>query len=97
MGCLVQTEVAPWFHIADRRRVTNVAPLEVITHRGKPYPPLEVGNLGIYYLRIPDSDAVRQDPNSRFFEYDGQRFVEVTGAVREGKRPVRFFDNRPPG
>lgn len=97
MGCLVQTEVAPWLHVADRGRMRSVAPLETITHRGKPYPPLEVGNLAIFYLRIPDSDAVRQDADSRFFEFDGARFVEVTAAVREGRRAVRFYDNRPPG
>ncbi len=97
IGCLVQTEVAPWFHLADHRKLRDVAPLEVISSRGKPYPPLQVGNMAVYYLRIPDSDAVRQDPNSRFFEFDGRRFVEVTDAVREGRRPVRFLDNRPPG
>jgi hypothetical protein len=97
MGCLVQTEVAPWFHIAEHRKLGSVEPLEVITSRGRPYPPLQVGNLAIYYLRIPDSDAVRQDLSSRFFEFDGQRFVEVTEAVRDGRRPVRFYDNRPPG
>jgi Dolichyl-phosphate-mannose-protein mannosyltransferase len=97
MGCLVQTEVAPWFHLADHRKLQRVSPLEMITIRGKPYPPLQVGNMAVYYLRIPDSEAVRNDPDSRFFAYDGKRFVEVTGAVREGRRSVRFFDNRPPG
>ena len=58
---------------------------------------VQVGNLAVYYLRIPDSDAVRRDPGSRFFEFDGQRFVEVTDAVRDGRRQVRFYDNRPPG
>lgn len=96
-GCLVQTEVTPWFQVADNRKVRDVSPLEVIRSQGKPYEPLQVGNMSVYYLRIPDSDAVRQDPLATFLAYDGKRFTDVTAEVRSGARPVKFFDNRPPG
>jgi hypothetical protein len=97
IGCLVQTEAAPWFYIADPRKMRSVAPLEVIASGGQPYPPLRVCNMAVYFLRIPDGDAVRLDPGASFFEFDGKRFVEVTDSVRDGRRPVRFFDNRQPG
>lgn len=96
-GCLVQTEVTPWFQVADNRKVGDVAPLEVIKSQGKPYEPLQVGNMSVYYLRIPDTDAVRQDPRATFLAYDGTRFADVTVEVRSGARPVKFLDNRPPG
>lgn len=96
LGCFIQTDRAPWYHLlsADPARAGQ-APLETIDFRGKPYPPLAVGSLHYYYLRIPDTGAVRQDPTARFHAWDGHRFVDVTGEVRSGERPVRFIDNRP--
>jgi hypothetical protein len=96
VGCFVQAEAAPWFYLVDHRGhpKDEIAPLESVMFRGAPYPPVRVGNLSTYFLKIPDTDAVRRDPGSTFLSFDGREFRDVTREVREGVRVPRFRDNR---
>lgn len=97
MKCFIQAEHAPWYHLVDRTGLPPDAhrPLETIHIAGKPFPPLVLGNLAYYYLRIPSSDAVLDDPNATFFAYRDGRFVDVTADVRSRRLQPRFYDNRP--
>ena len=96
-SCFLQAEHAPWNHLVAQPRGGNVspAPLEVIRVAGKPFEPLQVANLTQYYLMIPPTDAVIDDPRASFFSYEGGRFVDVTSRVRERSLKVRFYDDRP--
>jgi hypothetical protein len=97
LACFLQAEHAPWYHlVADAHLpARGYEPLEIIRMGGKPFEPLRLGNLTYYYLRIPDSQAVRSDPNATFLAFAGGRFVDVTAEVRAGTRKPKFFDNRP--
>jgi len=96
--CFLLTEHAPWYNILQRDGLPPHAelPLETMTVAGKPFLPLHVGNLTYYFLRIPDSDRVRDDPAATFLSYEDGRFVDVTADVRARRRAVHFVDNRPP-
>lgn len=96
-SCFVQSEHAPWNHLVVQPPAGDVspAPLEVIRVNGKPFEPLRVANLTQYYLLIPASDAVVDDPRAMFFNYEGGRFVDATARVRDRSLKVRFYDDRP--
>ena len=97
LACFIQAEHAPWYHLVADGHLPARAyePLEIIAMGGKPFPPLRLGNLTYYYLRIPDSEAVRSDPNATFLAFENGRFRDVTAEVRAGTRKPKFFDNRP--
>jgi hypothetical protein len=96
-GCFIQSEHAPWYHlvVTAGHAPGSEEPLRTIVFGGKPYPPLPVANLTYFYLRIPDSPAVIDDPAATFYLLENGRFVDATARVRARTQPVRFFDNRP--
>jgi hypothetical protein len=98
VGCFIQGEHTPWYHLVTTRGLAPGAekPLEIMQFGGKPYPPLAVGNLAYYYLNVPDRPEVRDDPAATFYAWEGDKFVDVTDAVRSRRRAVKFFNNRPP-
>jgi Dolichyl-phosphate-mannose-protein mannosyltransferase len=97
VGCFIQSEHAPWYHLVRTAGLAPGAekPLESHTFHGKPYPPLAVANLSYYYLKLGDRPEIASDPNATFYALEAGRFVDVTSEVRSHKRTVRFFDNRP--
>ena len=97
VGCFIQGEHAPWYHLVANASLAPGAekPLEVIAFGGKPYAPLPLGNLTYFYLRIPDRPDVLDDPAATFYAYESGKFVDVTPEVRSRRRMVKFFDNRP--
>jgi hypothetical protein len=94
VSCFVQSEQTPWHHLLPSGSFSP-APLESITVAGRPFTPLHVGNLTVFYLRMPASSAVTQDPAALFFAWRGGRFVDVGDEVREGRMAATFFDHRP--
>ena len=94
--CFMQSEHAPWNHLLVRREGAepSPAPLQPMRVAGAPYPPLRVANLTQFYLRVPEGDALIDEPRSRFFAFRDGRFVEVTADVRARRLPVRFQDER---
>ena len=96
--CFILSEEAPWYNVlADAPpAIAERAPLESMSFGGRPYPPLVLGNLTYYYVDIPNTAAVRDDPSARFFEWREGRFVEITDALRRGAREVTFVKTRPP-
>jgi hypothetical protein len=98
LACFIQAEHAPWYHLLARGNLPPDAerPFEIIEAGGRPYPPLPLGNLVYYFVRIVAGDAVLDDPRATFFAYRDGRFVDVTSEVRARKRVPRFFDRRAP-
>ncbi len=95
--CLVQSEKAPWYHLilGDDYADLAISPLLPMTIAGKHFGPTYLNNLVYLYLIVPDSRAVTLDNKAVFLAFDGQAFSNVTLAVRTGKRPVHFFNDRP--
>jgi hypothetical protein len=98
LGCFIQSEHAPWYHLLARTGLALGAerPFEIIEAGGRPYQPLEVGNLVYYFVRIVPGEALLDDPLATFLAWRGDRFVDVTGEVRSRQRLPRFFDRRAP-
>ena len=95
LACFIQSEHAPWFHLRPAIAGGTEKPLEAITVGGRRFEPLHVGNVMYEYLKVPDSPAVRDDPQATFYSWDGSAFRDVTAEVREKTRQVHFFDVRP--
>jgi hypothetical protein len=97
VACFIQAEHAPWYNLLDARALGPDAnlPLEPMLFNGKPYPPLKVVNLEYFYLKSTNIPAIVADPKATFYAFDGRGFNDVTAQVRDGSRPVRFYDNRP--
>jgi hypothetical protein len=95
--CLVQSEKAPWYHLILRKDYADLAisPLRPMTIAEKPFAPTYLDNLVYLYLIIPDSRAVTLDSKALFLAFNGQTLNDVTRAVRTGKYPVHFFNDRP--
>jgi hypothetical protein len=95
--CLVQSEKAPWYHLILRKDYADLAisPLLPMTIAEKPFAPTYLNNLVYLYLVIPDSHAITLDNKAIFLAFNGQTFSDVTRAVRTGKYPVHFYDDRP--
>ncbi|HYC37456.1 MAG TPA: hypothetical protein VEC19_13605 [Usitatibacter sp.] len=98
LGCFLQAEHAPWYHLLEARGLPPHAekPMETILFGGKPFEAHRVGNLEFHYLRIAGDAAVIADPRASFLAWRGAGFEDVTGDVRERRLEARFFDNRPP-
>ena len=96
LGCFIQAEHAPWYHLLARAGLPPAAegPFEIIEAGGRPYPPLPVGNLVYYFVRIPPGRAALDDPRASFLSFRQGRFVDVTTEVRAGGRVPKLFDRR---
>ena len=96
LGCFIQAEHAPWYHLVATGALPPDAekPLETIQVRGRAFEPLALSNLSYYYLRIPDTPAVLDDPRAIFLVFRDGVFTDATAEVRARRRAVRFYDTR---
>jgi hypothetical protein len=73
----------------------DYAPQRPLAWRGNPVPWLVIGGLEVAYLDLDADIDARAIDDAFFLEYRDGRFVDVTGAVRDGTRRVHFFNARP--
>jgi hypothetical protein len=95
--CLVLTERTPWGNFVRTGSIdaNDYRPMQALEHFGKPVPWLTLGSLQVAYLNL-DADIDSRSMDGAFFlEYRDGAFVDVTGQVRDGTRPVHFFNARP--
>jgi hypothetical protein len=95
--CLVSTERTPWGSFFRNGSVgpADYAPLRVLNYQGKPIPWIRVGGLEVAYLNLDADIDARTIEGAFFLEYRNGAFVDVSAQVRDGTRPVRFFNARP--
>jgi hypothetical protein len=99
LGCFIQAEHAPWYHLLERSGLPPDAerPFEIIEAGGRPYPPLDVGNLVYYFVRVrPGDTEALDDPHAIFLAWREGRYVDVTAEVRGRKRVPKLYDRRAP-
>ena len=84
--CLVMTERTSWANYvrAESFGRDDYAPQRPLTWRGTPVPWLVIGGLEIAYLDLDADIDARTIEDAFFLEYRDGRFVDVTGAVRDG-------------
>jgi hypothetical protein len=95
--CLIMTERTPWgsFFRSGSIGPQDYAPLRVLEYRGKPIPWISVDGLEVAYLNLDADIDARKIQGAYFLEYREGKFVDVSAQVRDGSRPVRFFNARP--
>jgi len=70
-------------------------PQRPLAYRGAPVPWLVLDGFEAAYLDLDAGTDARSIDAAFFLEYRDGRFVDVSAAVRDGTRPVRFFNARP--
>ncbi len=97
-NCLIQTESAPFFHLLRRGTLAHeaIAPLAALPGHAPDQPLQTIGNLEIAALNLSASVDARQMTHAYFLAWQDGRFVNVTAAVRAGRRTVHFQCIRSP-
>lgn len=95
--CLVMTERTSWGNFVRSGSIgpDDYRPQRPLHYRGKPVPWLELDGFEAAYLDLGADIDARAIDGAYFLEYRDGRFVDVTAAVHDGTRPVRFFNARP--
>jgi hypothetical protein len=95
--CLLLTERAPWgnFMRAGRLAPSDYEPLRVLKYQGTPIPWLVLGDFEAAYLNLDSDIDARAIDGAFFLEYRNGAFVDVSAQVRDGTRPVQFYNARP--
>ena len=95
--CLLLTERAPWgnFMRAGSLAPGDYDPLRVLKYQGKPIPWLVIGDFEAAYLNLDSDIDARAIDGAFFLEYRNGTFVDVSAQVRDGTRPVQFYNARP--
>jgi hypothetical protein len=93
--CLILTERTPWANFVRTGGVEDYRPLRVLTYQGAPVPWLILGDFELAYFNLDADVDARTIDAAVFLDYRDGAFVDVTGAVRDGTRPLRFFNARP--
>ena len=95
--CLLLTERAPWgnFMRAGSLAPGDYEPLRVLKYQGKPIPWLVLGDFEAAYLNLDSDIDARAIDGAFFLEYRNGAFVDVSAQVRDGTRPVQFYNARP--
>ena len=95
--CLLATERTPWGSFFRNGSVgpEDYAPLRVLNYQGKPIPWIRVGGLEVAYLDLDADIDARSIDGAFFLEYRNGAFVDVSAQVRDGTRPVQFYNARP--
>lgn len=89
--CFLLAEHAPWHHLVPEGSLAARSPLvDAATTR----PPLGLGGMALAFPAVRDGAAVVADPAARFFHWRGDRFVEITTEVRDGRIRPAFHDRR---
>jgi hypothetical protein len=95
--CLLLTERAPWgnFMRAGSLAPGDYEPLRVLKYQGQPIPWLVLGDFEAAYLNLDSDIDARKIDGAFFLEYRNGAFVDVSAQVRDGTRPVQFYNARP--
>jgi len=95
--CLLLTERAPWgnFMRAGSLAPGDYEPLRVLKYQDKPIPWLVLGDFEAAYLNLDSDIDARAIDGAFFLEYRNGAFTDVTAQVRDGTRPVQFYNARP--
>ncbi len=95
--CLLLTERAPWgnFMRAGSLSAGDYEPLRVLKYQGEPIPWLVLGDFEAVYLNLDSDIDARAIDGAFFLEYRDGAFVDVSAQVRDGTRPVQFYNARP--
>jgi len=95
--CLLLTERAPWgnFMRAGSLAPADYDPLRVLKYQGKPIPWLVLGDFEAAYLNLDSDMDARAIDGAFFLAYRNGAFVDVSAQVRDGTRPVQFYNARP--
>jgi hypothetical protein len=95
--CLLLTERAPWGNFMRTGSIAadDYSPLRVLKYQGKPIPWLVLGDFEAAYLNLDSDIDARAIDGAFFLEYRNGTFVDVSAPVRDGTRPVHFFNARP--
>ena len=95
--CLVMTERTSWGNFVRSGSIgpEDYRPQRPLAYRGQPVPWLVLDGFEAAYLDLDADIDARTIDGAFFLEYRDGRFADVTAAVRDGTRPVRFFNARP--
>ena len=95
--CLVMTERTSWGNFVRSGSVgpEDYRPQKPLAYRGQPVPWLVLDGFEAAYLDLDADIDARTIDGAFFLEYRDGRFADVTAAVRDGSRPVHFFNARP--
>lgn len=94
--CLIQTERAPWYHVAVGQvaEPPELRPLSLA--RGEEPAIQPIGRGEFLTLNLDANTMIPPASNARFLSWQGSAFVDVTGAVLGGSRRPDFACVRPP-
>jgi hypothetical protein len=97
-NCLVQTEHTPWHHLVPHGRVAaaQLAPLLPLRNAGEVVAWPRIGNVDIAYLNLADGPVAAHLDHAWFLEWRDGEFVDISDAVRSGRRNVVLHCNRAP-
>jgi hypothetical protein len=95
--CLVITERTSWGNFVRSGSIgpDDYRPQRPLQYHGKPVPWLVLDGFEAAYLDLDAGIDARAIEGAWFLEYRDGRFTDVTAAVRDGTRPVHFFNARP--
>jgi hypothetical protein len=95
--CLIMTERTSWGNFVRSGSIQpeDYHPQRPLTYRGRPVPWLILDGFEAAYLDLDADIDARTLTEAVFLEYRDGTFVDVSAAVRDGTRPVHFFNARP--
>jgi hypothetical protein len=97
-ACLIQTEHAPWYHIASIKRIDPQAlrPLSLIRGVAENIATRPIGHGRFLILNLSPGAELPEQTKARFLSWRGGDFVDITDEVAEGRRKPAFVCNRNP-
>jgi hypothetical protein len=95
--CLIQTERAPWYHIAARHGpvLPELRPMSLM--RGEEPAIQPIGRGEFLTLNLDGNALIPSGSKARFLSWRGKNFVDVTAAVLSGEHRPDFACVRPLG
>lgn len=95
--CLVQTEHTPWYHIVAKAQLQPRLWQPMVLAKGyesqATQPP--IGNGHFLTLNLRQGVDAKREPGAYYLSWRGNRFVDVSRDVREGRLNPAFQCNRP--
>lgn len=90
-ACHVMTESTPWLFAFPSHVQPTTLPLREVPYVGNQAKPDSSWSSVRYRYRLPASDLAAL-PNAHFFQWQTDRFVDITEGVRRGHRTVKSQD-----
>ncbi len=89
LECIVMAEHSPWFSITRQMPCEDAVwqPLTPRSKSGQVYTAHPVGNLCYHYFADPAPRTTSVEPASRWFQFDGDNFREITNTAKEVRQP----------